>query len=79
MQKFIPVIVYFVFAAWFAWQIIVYFKNAYEIRKVMYSDSSKEVKVAFLKQIATGLLYLVFLICIIIQAISELKGMSSPQ
>ena len=79
MQKFIPVIVYFVFAAWFAWQIIVYFKNAYEIRKVMYSDSSKEVKTAFWKQITTGLLYLVFLICIIIQAISELKGMSSPQ
>jgi len=79
MQKFIPVIVYFVFAAWFAWQIIVYFKNAYEIRKVMYSDSSKEVKTAFWKQIMTGLLYLVFLICIIIQAISELKSMSSPQ
>ena len=79
MQKFIPVIVYIIFAAGFAWQMIVYFKNAYEIRKVMYSDSSKEVKAAFRKQITTGLLYLVFLICIIIQAISELKKMSSPQ
>jgi len=79
MQKFIPVIVYIIFAVGFAWQMIVYFKNAYEIRKVMYSDSSKEVKAAFWKQITTGLLYLVFLIWIIIQAISELKGMSSPQ
>ena len=79
MQKFIPVIVYIVFAAGFAWQMIVYFKNAYEIRKVMYSDSSKKIKAAFWKQIMTGLLYLVFLICIIIQAISELKSMSSPQ
>ena len=79
MQKFIPVIVYIIFAVGFAWQMIVYFKNAYEIRKVMYSDSSKEVKTAFWKQIMTGLLYLVFLICIIIQAISELKSMSSPQ
>ena len=79
MQKFIPVIVYIVCAVGFAWQMIVYFKNAYEIRKVMYSDSSKEVKAAFWKQIATGLLYLVFLICIIIQAISELRSFSSPQ
>jgi hypothetical protein len=77
-MNYLELIVNAAFAAATGWRSFVMFKNAYEIRKVMYAGTSKEIKTTFWRQIGAGALYLIAALYFINEVIKNLTHLSAP-